>query len=146
LNKQIYLVHIMKLLVCTQLKWIEKKLNIIGIIIMENKKVLLHSLRKYETQTNHLVYEANITEEQLIEYKKFQDGEIDEPDWIGDLDFELTIDRCGHDECEYELIEDTNFEDLNLPISNIAKANVEKHNKEKIKKLEKLNRKFGWWG
>ena len=133
----------MKLLVCTQLKWIEKKLNIIGIIIMENKKVLLHSLRKYETQTNHLVYEANITEEQLIEYKKFQDGEIDEPDWIGDLDFELTIDRCGHDECEYELIEETNFEDLNLPISDVAKANIEKQNKEKIKKLEKLNRKFG---
>jgi len=110
---------------------------------MENKKVLLHSLRRYETQTNHLVYEANITEEQLIEYKKFQDGEIDEPDWIGDLDFELTIDRCGHDECEYELIEDTNFEGLNLPISDIAKANIEKKNKEKIKKLEKLNRKFG---
>ena len=113
---------------------------------MEDKKVLLHSLRKYETQTNHLVYEANITEEQLIEYKKFQEGEIDEPDWIGDLDFELMIDRCGHDECEYELIEDTNFEDLNLPISDVAKANVEKHNKEKIKKLEKLNRKFGSWG
>ena len=110
---------------------------------MENKKVLLDSLMRYETQTNHLVYEANITEEQLIEYKKFQEGEIDEPDWIGDLDFELTIDRCGHDECRYELIEDTNFDHLNLPISDIARKNIEKLNKEKLKKLEKLNRKFG---
>ena len=36
-----------------------------------------------------------------------------------------------------------NFDHLNLPISDVARENIEKLNKEKLKKLEKLNRKFG---
>ena len=41
-------------------------------------------IRKFETQTNHLWYEADITKEQLDEYKKFEDsdGELDEPEWL----------------------------------------------------------------
>tara|TARA_B100001094_G_C17812256_1_gene614394 strand:+ start:143 stop:394 length:252 start_codon:yes stop_codon:yes gene_type:complete len=67
-----------------------------------------HKIRKFETQTNHLWYEADITKEQLDEYKKFEDsdGELDEPEWLWELDFDLVRDKCGADQATYELIED----------------------------------------
>ena len=63
-------------------------------------------IRKYEMQRNHLWYDADITDKQLVEYKKHLNGEIDEPDWVHDLDFELVKDKCGNDDYELELIEE----------------------------------------
>ena len=62
-------------------------------------------IQKYELQRNHLWYEADITDEQLVEYKKYLNGEIDEPDWVHELDFEFIKDKCGNDDYELELIE-----------------------------------------
>ena len=33
-------------------------------------------------------------------------GNAEEPEWLGDLDWDLTRDKPGNDEIEYELIED----------------------------------------
>ena len=63
-------------------------------------------IQKYELQRNHLWYEAEITDEQLAEYKKYLKGEIDEPDWVWELDFDLVRDKTGSDDYEIELIED----------------------------------------
>ena len=63
-------------------------------------------IQKYELQRNHLWYEAEITDEQLAEYKKYLKGEIEEPDWVWDLDFDLVRDKTGSDDYELELIED----------------------------------------
>ena len=40
------------------------------------------------------------------EWKKYEEGEIDEPDWVHDLDFDLVRDKCGSDDYDFELIED----------------------------------------
>ena len=63
-------------------------------------------IQKYELQRNHLWYEAEITDEQLAEWKKFEAGEIEEPDWVHELDFDLVRDKCGNDDYTLELIED----------------------------------------
>jgi len=33
-----------------------------------------------------------------IEWKKFEAGEIEEPDWVHELDFDLVRDKCGNEE------------------------------------------------
>ena len=63
-------------------------------------------IQKYELQRNHLWYEADITDEQLAEYKKYLNDEIEEPDWVHELDFELVKDKCGSDDYDFELIEE----------------------------------------
>ena len=45
-------------------------------------------IRKFETQVNYLWYEAEITDEQLVEFKNFindESGEVDEPEWAHEL-------------------------------------------------------------
>ena len=37
---------------------------------------------------------------------RYLNGEIDEPDWVHDLDFDLVRDKTGSDDYELELIED----------------------------------------
>ena len=66
-------------------------------------------IRKFETQVNYLWYEAEITDEQLVEFKNFindESGEVDEPEWVFDLDFDLVRDKPGNDDYELELIEE----------------------------------------
>ena len=66
-------------------------------------------IRKFETQVNYLWYEAEITDEQLAEFKNFindESGEVDEPEWAHELDFELVRDKPGNDDYELELIEE----------------------------------------
>ena len=38
--------------------------------------------------------------------EKYEAGEIEEPDWVHDLDFDLVRDKTGSDDYELELIED----------------------------------------
>jgi len=59
-------------------------------------------IQRFETQVNWLWYTADISEEQAEEYRKYEEGEIDEPDWVYDLEYDLIKDKPGSDEVEYE--------------------------------------------
>ena len=66
-------------------------------------------IKKFETQVNWLWYEAEITDEQYKEYSDYEtaiamNGNAEEPDWLYDLDWDLTRDKPGNDEVEYELV------------------------------------------
>jgi len=64
---------------------------------------------RFVTLTTWEWREAELTEEQLVEYKAYQNdetGEIEEPEWVEELEFELVRDKCPADEYEDELIED----------------------------------------
>ena len=45
-------------------------------------------LERYVIQENDVFQKVEITEEQAEEYRKFDDGEIDEPDWLEDMDWD----------------------------------------------------------
>ncbi len=62
-------------------------------------------IQRFETQVNWLWYTADISEEQAEEYRKYEEGEMDEPDWVYDLEYDLIKDKPGSDEVEYELID-----------------------------------------
>ena len=63
-------------------------------------------IQKFVKQVDYLWYEAEITNEQLVEWKKYQNDEIDEPEWVHELDFDLVKDKPGNDDYELELIEE----------------------------------------
>ena len=60
-------------------------------------------LEKYVKQVDYLWYHSEDLDK---EYKKYLKGEIDEPDWVWELDFDLVRDKTGSDDYEIELIED----------------------------------------
>ena len=63
-------------------------------------------LEKYEIQQNRIWYRVEITEEQKEEYLKWQAEkkgvyvvpEVEEPEWMDDLDWDHHYDKPGHDE------------------------------------------------
>ena len=63
-------------------------------------------MQKFVTQTDWLWYTADITEEQAQEYRDYEEGKVDEPEWLYELDYDLTRDKPASDDIEYELIED----------------------------------------
>jgi hypothetical protein len=68
-------------------------------------------LQKFVTQTDWLWYHAELTDEQVSEWKAYLAAEeagevIDEPDWLYELDYDLVRDKPGSDDSTYELIED----------------------------------------
>ena len=66
-------------------------------------------MQKFVTQTDYLWYIADLTDEQTAEYKAWEDdetGEIEEPDWLHELDYDLARDKPASDDTEFELIED----------------------------------------
>ena len=66
-------------------------------------------MQKFVTQTDWLWYTADLTDEQAAEYKAWEDdetGEIEEPDWLYELDYDLVRDKPASDDMEFELIED----------------------------------------
>ena len=66
-------------------------------------------MQKFVTQTDWLWYESEITKEQEKEYLDWENdetGEIDEPEWLWDLDFDLVRDKPASDDYEFTLIED----------------------------------------
>ena len=64
-------------------------------------------LEKYVKQVDYLWYQSeDLTDKQLAEYKKYLNGEIEEPDWVHELDFDLVKDKPGNDDYELELIEE----------------------------------------
>ena len=66
-------------------------------------------MQKFVTQTDYLWYVADLTDEQAAEYKAWENdetGEIEEPDWLYELDYDLVRDKPASDDMEFELIED----------------------------------------
>jgi hypothetical protein len=68
-------------------------------------------IQKFESQVNWLWYTAEITDEQAKEYSDYEvaiemNGNAEEPEWLWDLDWDLTRDKPGSDDVEYELIKD----------------------------------------
>jgi hypothetical protein len=66
-------------------------------------------MQKFVTQTDWLWYTAELTDEQVKEWKAYENdetGEIDEPDWLDELDYDLVRDKPASDDTEFELIED----------------------------------------
>jgi hypothetical protein len=66
-------------------------------------------MQKFVTQTDWLWYTAELTDEQVAEYKAYENdetGELDEPDWLDELDYDLVRDKPASDDMEFELIED----------------------------------------
>jgi len=63
-------------------------------------------IEKYVKQVDYLWYHADITDEQLAEWKRYLNDEIEEPETEKDLDFDLVRDKTGSDDYELELIED----------------------------------------
>jgi len=63
-------------------------------------------LEKYEIQENRVWYRVEITEEQKEEYLKWQADkrgdyvfpEVEEPEWLDDLDWDHHYDKPGRDE------------------------------------------------
>jgi hypothetical protein len=63
-------------------------------------------LEKYVKQVDYLWYHSeDLDKEQVEEYQKYLKGEIEEPDWVHELDFDLVKDKPGNDDYEFELIE-----------------------------------------
>ena len=76
----------------------------VNIILASKSKVRKKLLE--ENNINCVVEPSNIDEEQVKEYKKYLNGEIDEPDWVHELDFDLVRDKTGSDDYEIELIDE----------------------------------------
>ena len=55
-------------------------------------------LEKYEVQENRIWTRVEITDEQMVEFLKYEVGEIEEPKWFWDLDWEPHYDKPGNDE------------------------------------------------
>ena len=67
-------------------------------------------IRKFVEQVDWLWYEAEITDEQAQEYRDFEtaleiNGNAEIPDWVDELDFDLTRSKAGSDDTDFELIE-----------------------------------------
>ena len=68
-------------------------------------------MQKFVEQTDWLWYTAELTDEQTAEYKAYldaleKDEDVDEPDWLYELDYDLARDKPASDDVEFELIED----------------------------------------
>jgi len=68
-------------------------------------------MQKFVTQTDWLWYTADITDEQAEEYRNYlsaldKDEDVDEPEWLYDLDYDLARDKPASDDMEFELLED----------------------------------------
>ena len=67
-------------------------------------------IRKFVEQVDWLWYECDITDEQAQEYRDYEtaleiNGNAEEPEWLYELDYDLTRSKAGSDETDYELIE-----------------------------------------
>ena len=69
-------------------------------------------MQKFVTQTDWFWYTADITDEQAEEYRNYLSAldngfeDVDEPEWLYDLDYDLARDKPASDDMEFELLED----------------------------------------
>ena len=67
-------------------------------------------IRKFVAQVDWLWYEFDITDEQAQEYRDYEtaleiNGNAEEPEWLYELDYDLTRSKAGSDDTDFELIE-----------------------------------------
>tara|TARA_R100001443_G_scaffold66868_1_gene75814 strand:+ start:295 stop:507 length:213 start_codon:yes stop_codon:yes gene_type:complete len=67
-------------------------------------------IRKFVEQVDWLWYECDITDEQTQEYRDYETAleagdDVEIPDWVDELDYDLTRSKAGSDDVDYELIE-----------------------------------------
>lgn len=67
-------------------------------------------IKKFVEQIDWLWYEAEISDAQAQEYRDYEtalemNGNAEIPDWVDELDYDLTRSKPGADETIYELIE-----------------------------------------
>ena len=67
-------------------------------------------IRKFVEQVDWLWYECDITDEQAQEYRDYEtaleiNGNAEEPEWLYELDYDLTRSKARSDETDFELIE-----------------------------------------
>ena len=67
-------------------------------------------IRKFVEQVDWLWYEAEISDEQAQEFRDFEtaleiNGNAEIPDWVDELDYDLTRSKAGSDDVDFELIE-----------------------------------------
>ncbi len=71
-------------------------------------------IERYEVQETHIWYRAEITEEQKVEYLKWQAEGAQKnqwpPDWVDELDWDHHSDRPGQDDIISEEIVDEEME------------------------------------
>ena len=69
-------------------------------------------MQKFVTQTDYLWYVADLTKEQEEEYRNYLSAldngfeDVDEPEWLWELDYDLVRDKPLSEDAEFELIED----------------------------------------
>ena len=68
-------------------------------------------MQKFVEQTDWLWYTAELTDKQTAEYKAYlealeKDEHTEEPEWLYELDYDLTRDKPGSEDTTFELIED----------------------------------------
>tara|TARA_A100001201_G_scaffold140518_1_gene133758 strand:+ start:1855 stop:2058 length:204 start_codon:yes stop_codon:yes gene_type:complete len=63
-------------------------------------------LEQHVIQEDLLYYEAEITDEQLKEFKEAESNDEEFPDWVWELDWDLENSRTGDDEVVYVKVAD----------------------------------------
>ena len=63
-------------------------------------------LEQHIIQEDLLYYEAEITDEQLEEFKQAEANDEEFPDWVWELDWDLENSRTGDDEVVYVKVAD----------------------------------------
>ena len=68
-------------------------------------------IQKFVEQTDYLWYTADLTDEQAEEYRNYlnaldKDEDVDEPEWLYELEYERRRDKPGSEDATFELIED----------------------------------------
>ena len=79
-------------------------------IQLKESKVM-KKMQKFVEQIDWSWYVADITKEQAIEYESYLDGiekgeDVEEPEWLHELDYEMVKDKQPGDTEEFEIIED----------------------------------------
>ena len=79
-------------------------------IQLKESKVM-KKMQKFVEQIDWSWYVADITKEQATEYESYLDGiekgeDVEEPEWLHELDYKMVKDKQPGDTEEFEIIED----------------------------------------
>lgn len=61
-------------------------------------------LEKFVEQTDWFWYSADLNDEQVAEWEAYEAGEADEPEWLWEINWDLTRSKTGDDDEEITLI------------------------------------------
>ena len=71
-------------------------------------------IRKFVEQIDWLWYECDITDEQAQEYRDYEtaleiNGNAEIPDWVDELDWDLTRSKAGSDDVDYTIADNGEY-------------------------------------